>query len=77
MSATVTSKGQITIPKRVGDLMGIRPGSLVDFERGEHGRVVLVKVGTGNRSSSRFARLRGYAGKGLFIGAHAAVVGRC
>jgi AbrB family looped-hinge helix DNA binding protein len=64
MSATVTSKGQITIPKRVRDLMGIKPGSQVDFERAEDGRVVLVKVGKRVRAS-RFARLRGHAGKGL------------
>ena len=44
MSATVTSKGQITIPKRVRDLLGIGPGSEVDFERAEDGRVVLVKI---------------------------------
>ncbi len=64
MSATVTSKGQITIPKRVRDLLGIKPGSLVDFERSEDGRIVLVKVGKKQRSS-RFSRLRGHAGKGL------------
>lgn len=64
MSATVTSKGQITIPKRVRDLMGIEPGSRVDFERGPDGSVVLVKVGKKGRAS-RFSRLRGHAGKGL------------
>ena len=64
MSATVTSKGQITIPKRVRDLMGIVPGSRVDFQRAQDGRVVLVKVGKPVRPS-RFARLRGHAGKGL------------
>ena len=64
MSATVTSKGQITIPKRVRDLLGIKPGSLVNFERGKDGRIVLVKVGK-KSGPSRFARLRGHAGKGL------------
>jgi AbrB family looped-hinge helix DNA binding protein len=64
MSTTVTSKGQVTIPKRVRDLMGIGPGSTVDFERGADGRVVLVKAGKKARPS-RFARLRGHAGKGL------------
>jgi antitoxin PrlF len=65
MSATVTSKGQITIPKRVRDLLGIEPGSVVDFERAPDGRVVLVKVGRKAARGSRFARLRGHAGKGL------------
>ena len=64
MSATVTSKGQITIPKRVRDLLGIGPGSRVDFERGSDGRIVLVKAGKKGRAT-RFARLRGHAGKGL------------
>ena len=64
MTATVTSKGQVTIPKQVRELLGIGPGSVIDFERGDDGRVVLVKVGRKTRPS-RFARLRGHAGKGL------------
>ncbi len=32
-SATVTSKGQITIPKDVRDALGIEPGTKVDFVR--------------------------------------------
>jgi AbrB family looped-hinge helix DNA binding protein len=64
MAITVTSKGQVTIPKRVRELLGIGPGSVIDFERGEDGRIVLVKV-KGNTRPSRFARLRGHAGKGL------------
>jgi len=64
MTTTVTSKGQITIPKQVRDLMGIGPGSVIDFERGQDGRIVLIKVEKKSRPS-RFARLRGHAGKGL------------
>ena len=64
MSSTVTSKGQVTIPKRVRDLLGIGPGSQIDFERAADGRVVLVQTGKKARPS-RFARLRGHAGKGL------------
>lgn len=64
MAATVTSKGQVTIPKRVRDLLGIRPGSSVDFQRTADGDVVLVKVAR-KPIPSRFARLRGHAGKGL------------
>lgn len=33
MSITVPSKGQVTIPKRVRDLLGIGPGSKIDLER--------------------------------------------
>lgn len=64
MSTTVTSKGQVTIPKRVRDLLGIEPGSLVDFERAQDGRIVLVKVEK-RAHPNRLARLRGHAGKGL------------
>jgi len=64
MAPTVTSKGQVTIPKPVRDLLGIGPGSLIDFKRSEDGRIVLVKVQNRARPN-RFARLRGHAGKGL------------
>jgi len=64
MAATVTSKGQVTIPKPVHDLLGIKPGNTVDFQRAPDGRVVLVKVG-GKQRPIRFARLCGHAGKGL------------
>lgn len=62
MSTTVTSKGQVTIPKRVRDLLGIAPGSKIDFERTADGRIVLVKLG--RKVPSRFAKVRGSAGKG-------------
>jgi len=32
MTVTVTSKGQVTVPKQVRDRLGIKPGSKVDFE---------------------------------------------
>lgn len=40
--ATVTSKGQVTLPKRVRDALGIEPGSEVDFDV-EEGRAVMRK----------------------------------
>ena len=64
MAATVTSKGQITIPKRVRDLLGIGPGSVVDFRRAEDGRIVMIKISKRSRAS-RLTRLRGHAGRGL------------
>ena len=57
MSTTVTSKGQVTIPKPVRDLLGIEPGTKVDFRRNEAGEIVLVR--TENATPSRFAKLRG------------------
>jgi AbrB family looped-hinge helix DNA binding protein len=64
MSTTVTAKGQVTIPKPVRDLLGIAPGSRVDFHRAADGSVVLVRADD-KRPVSRFTRLRGHAGKGL------------
>jgi antitoxin PrlF len=64
MASTVTSKGQVTLPKPLRDLLGIGPGSIVDFERAPDGRIVLVKVEK-NSKASRFARLHGHAGRGL------------
>ena len=64
MATTVTSKGQVTIPKPVRDRLGIEAGSAVEFEMGADGRVVLVKVNA-DRPISRFEALRGRAGRGL------------
>ncbi|HEX7758090.1 MAG TPA: AbrB/MazE/SpoVT family DNA-binding domain-containing protein [Caulobacteraceae bacterium] len=67
MSTTVTSKGQVTIPKPVRDRLGIRPGNAVNFELAADGRVVLIKVEDGavGPPVSRFEALRGRAGAGL------------
>ena len=68
MANTVTTKGQVTIPKEVRDLLGITPGTSVTFEMEPDGRVVLRKADTTGRnvtSPSRFARLRGSATAGL------------
>ena len=64
MSTTVTSKGQVTIPKAVRDLLGIVPGSEVEFHRASDGSVVLMHVGK-EKPASRFQNLRGHAGSGL------------
>ena len=62
MSTTVTSKGQVTIPKPVRDRLNIKPGSQVDFELAPDGRVVLVKAGRKPAPvKSRFERMRGTA----------------
>lgn len=62
MGVNVTSKGQVTIPKRVRELLRIEPGSTVEFEIGADGQVTLRKVSrkTSPRPS-RFAALRGRA----------------
>lgn len=64
MTTTVTAKGQVTIPKPVRDMLGIVPGSQVDFRRTADGDIVLTRADE-KRPISRFEKLRGHAGKGL------------
>ena len=68
MGNSVTTKGQVTIPKQVRDLLGIKPGSSVAFEVAEDGSVLLSKLGSRAakaRPPSRFAKLRGSASAGM------------
>ena len=68
MATTVTSKGQVTIPKAVRDLLGIKPGTAVTFEMAQDGRVVVSKAGARRgrrRRDSRIERIRGSAGPGM------------
>ena len=44
--ATITSKGQITIPAGVRRSMGLKPGEGVAFFEGEDGEFVLRRVGS-------------------------------
>jgi antitoxin PrlF len=63
MANTVTSKGQVTIPKPVRDHLGIVPGSEVEFRRAADGSIVIEKA-DGTRPPSRFAKLVGIADPG-------------
>lgn len=40
-SSTLTSKGQITIPREVRDRLGLREGDRVVFQFDEHGNLLL------------------------------------
>ncbi|MGH7061099.1 MAG: AbrB/MazE/SpoVT family DNA-binding domain-containing protein [Stellaceae bacterium] len=59
----MTAKGQVTIPKRLRDYLGLEPGATVDFELAEDGRAFLKT--DRKRPESRFARLLGSAKAGL------------
>ena len=43
MKTTVSEKGQITIPKRLRDRLGLRPGTILDFEEA-NGRLIARKL---------------------------------
>ncbi len=62
MSPTVTSKGQVTIPKSIRDRLGLKPGSKVVFSMDEKGRAVLQAEAAPKVSRvDRFQKLRGSA----------------
>jgi AbrB family looped-hinge helix DNA binding protein len=63
MATTVTSKGQVTIPKPVRDQLGIGPGSQVAFRLADDGSVVIEKA-DGSKPESRFEKFVGIAGPG-------------
>ena len=58
MATTVTSKGQVTIPKPIRERLGIEPGSSVDFQMDASGNVILLKADR-SRPRNRFDAVRG------------------
>jgi len=61
--AKLTSKGQVTIPKRVRDYLGLKPGSTVQFEVKGDGQVLLRT--DEQRPPGPADRIRGTARPGL------------
>jgi antitoxin PrlF len=61
--ATITSKGQITIPLEVRRLLGVRTGDKLIFENDESGVRVLPV-----RSRSAFSKYRGIGNPGIGSG---------
>lgn len=62
MATAVTVKGQVTVPKRIRDALGLRPGSAVEFAVNRSGEVVLQKADTpAKRRRDRFDAARGSA----------------
>jgi len=57
MKATVSQKGQVTIPKPLRERLGIRPGHALDFSE-EQGRLVAIKVTTHDPVESVYGVLR-------------------
>ena len=62
MSTTLTSKGQVTIPKQIRDALNMAPGCGVDFAVNRDGEVVIHKVSARpSRRPDRFEVARGKA----------------
>lgn len=63
MNHLVTSKGQVTIPKKIRDFLGIVPGTAIAFEPTADGRITIAAAGNKTRAAkpTRFAALRGTA----------------
>jgi AbrB family looped-hinge helix DNA binding protein len=65
MPTTLTSKGQVTIPKRIRDALHLLPGAAVEFSVNADGEVVLHPPRPSKRSrgvrKDRFDAVRGRA----------------
>lgn len=65
MTTTLTSKGQVTIPKRIRDAMHLVPGAAVEFSVNAAGEVVLHPARPAGRARAprrdRFDAVRGRA----------------
>jgi AbrB family looped-hinge helix DNA binding protein len=57
----ITEKGQVTIPKRLRDQLGMLPGSEVEFEADGETLVVRKAMAGPTRGERLIARLRGRA----------------
>jgi len=65
MATTLTSKGQVTIPKRIRDALRLLPGAAVEFSVNAAGEVVLrpprPTKGASAPAHERFDAVRGRA----------------
>lgn len=57
MKSTVSEKGQVTIPKRLRDRLGLQPGTVIEFEE-DHGRLVARKLSSSNRLDELYGSLQ-------------------
>jgi AbrB family looped-hinge helix DNA binding protein len=62
MKSVVSEKGQVTIPKKLRDRLGIRPGQVIDWEEVE-GR--LVGKRTADDYADRLRRVTGVLNLGM------------
>jgi AbrB family looped-hinge helix DNA binding protein len=55
---SMTVKGQITVPKDVRDLLGLKPGQKVQIELGEDGVVRILRADADTERRAKLARVR-------------------
>ena len=57
-TSTITSKGQITIPKEVRSHLGVAPGDRLDFAIGQDGsvRITLLSIGRAAKRPDQLAK---------------------
>jgi AbrB family looped-hinge helix DNA binding protein len=58
MSARVTRRGQVTIPKRLRESLGIEPGTVLEFNE-DYGHLTAVKSNTADPVSRVLGCLEG------------------
>ncbi len=62
MVTTLTSKGQVTIPKQIRDALNLVPGASVEFAVNREGEVVIQRAGARpGHKRDRFEAARGKA----------------
>jgi antitoxin PrlF len=61
---SVTTKGQVTIPKSIREAMGIKPGDEVVFEETGEGYVLQKDAPTTDEGTDPFEKYRGMADSG-------------
>ncbi len=61
MASNLTSKGQVTVPKKIRDYLGLKPGAAVTFESLATGDIALRPAKRQRKPVAKFAKLRGRA----------------
>jgi AbrB family looped-hinge helix DNA binding protein len=61
VASNLTSKGQVTVPKKIRDYLGLKPGAAVTFTRLDNGEIALRPAQGVKPRPSKFAKLRGRA----------------
>jgi len=56
MKSRVAERGQVTIPKRLREKLGVKPGTILEFSE-EHGRLIAIKGGAADPVSQVYGCL--------------------